>query len=216
VHGEKYDYSEVLYITNKDKVNIICPKHGSFWQQAASHVSNGRGCRGCDNERKSQRAYNKYQFIEQSILKHGDVYNYSKVDYINAHKKVEIVCLEHGSFLQTPNSHINGCGCPSCGKYKNGTVTKDSPAANDICYLYTIKLTGNGEEFYKIGISKDYIRRFHIISLSGYNIDIINISIDTRYNCYMVEQKLLNKYKSKGRRYTPDNKFKGWTECYTI
>lgn len=30
IHGNKYNYSKVEYKTNKDKVCIICPKHGEF------------------------------------------------------------------------------------------------------------------------------------------------------------------------------------------
>jgi hypothetical protein len=30
VHGDKYDYSKVIYIKNIEKVCIICPIHGEF------------------------------------------------------------------------------------------------------------------------------------------------------------------------------------------
>ena len=33
IHGDKYDYSKVEYgKNNKEKVCIICPEHGEFWQ----------------------------------------------------------------------------------------------------------------------------------------------------------------------------------------
>ena len=32
VHNDKYDYSKVNYIGCFDKVCIICPEHGEFWQ----------------------------------------------------------------------------------------------------------------------------------------------------------------------------------------
>lgn len=41
-------------------------------------------------------------------------YDYSNVDYINNHTKVRIICPKHGEFLQTPNSHLSGKGCPKC------------------------------------------------------------------------------------------------------
>ncbi len=41
-------------------------------------------------------------------------YNYSKINYINSHTKIEIICSDHGSFWQTPINHVNGSGCPSC------------------------------------------------------------------------------------------------------
>ena len=46
IHGDKYDYSKVEYKTNKDKICIICPIHGEFWQRPKSHL-NGHGCNKC-------------------------------------------------------------------------------------------------------------------------------------------------------------------------
>ena len=46
VHGEKYDYSKAEYKGNKEKICIICPEHGEFWQQASSHLK-GAGCPKC-------------------------------------------------------------------------------------------------------------------------------------------------------------------------
>ncbi len=48
-HGNKYDYSKVIYKTNHDKVEIICKEHGSFWQTPNNHTNiNGEtGCPGC-------------------------------------------------------------------------------------------------------------------------------------------------------------------------
>lgn len=46
VHGDKYDYSKANYTRMKDKVCIICPTHGEFWQKAYFHLA-GKGCRYC-------------------------------------------------------------------------------------------------------------------------------------------------------------------------
>ena len=48
----------------------------------------------------------------------GDKYDYSKVDYINAHTKVCIICPEHGEFLISPSNHIRERGCPKCKSRK--------------------------------------------------------------------------------------------------
>ena len=45
----------------------------------------------------------------------NNLYDYSKVNYINAREKVCIICKIHGDFLQSPNDHLNGCGCQKCG-----------------------------------------------------------------------------------------------------
>ena len=55
------------------------------------------------------------EFIENAKEIHGDKYDYSKVNYINAHAKVCIICPEHGEFWQTPIKHVNSKnGCPYC------------------------------------------------------------------------------------------------------
>ena len=54
------------------------------------------------------------EFIAKAKLIHGDKYDYSKVEYIGALKKVCIICPDHGEFLQTPNNHTQGQGCPKC------------------------------------------------------------------------------------------------------
>lgn len=46
VHENKYDYSNVKYVKAIEKVEIICPIHGSFLQTPIAHLV-GRGCRQC-------------------------------------------------------------------------------------------------------------------------------------------------------------------------
>lgn len=48
VHGNKYDYSKSIYIHNSKKVNIICPIHNEFKQEANSHLR-GCGCPECSS-----------------------------------------------------------------------------------------------------------------------------------------------------------------------
>jgi hypothetical protein len=43
------------------------------------------------------------------------LYDYSKVEYKSAREKIIISCKTHDNFLQTPNDHLNGCGCQKCG-----------------------------------------------------------------------------------------------------
>ena len=52
IHGDKYDYSKVVYHKTHEKVCIICPIHGEFWQTPHDHLSslrNGCGCPKCSN-----------------------------------------------------------------------------------------------------------------------------------------------------------------------
>jgi flavoprotein len=117
VHGSKYNYSKVEYIKAIEKVEIICPEHGSFTQRADGHLS-GRGCSKCSGNYTPTTE----EWIIKAIKVHGNRYNYTKVEYINSRKKVEIICPEHGLFTQKASSHLNGCGCSKCsGKYTPNT-----------------------------------------------------------------------------------------------
>lgn len=55
-------------------------------------------------------------FIERSKKTHGDRYDYSKSVYVNKRTKIKITCPIHGDFLQCPQNHMKGQGCPECGK----------------------------------------------------------------------------------------------------
>lgn len=46
IHGNRYDYSKVNYTGAKNKITIVCTKHGEFKQAAGSH-SQGQGCPKC-------------------------------------------------------------------------------------------------------------------------------------------------------------------------
>ena len=64
------------------------------------------------------------EFIRKALRVHGDEdkYDYSKSKYINAKTKTTIICSIHGDFLQTPNDHLSGYGCPKCaGNIKSNT-----------------------------------------------------------------------------------------------
>lgn len=51
VHGDKYDYSKVVYANTKTNVTIICPIHGEFEQTPMKHLE-GHGCHTCSQTRR--------------------------------------------------------------------------------------------------------------------------------------------------------------------
>ena len=109
IHKNKYDYSRVEYLKAHTKVCIICPEHGEFWQTPNSHLK-GSGCPKCGKTNKLTLE----EFIKKSRDVHGNKYDYSKVEYVNAKTKVCIICPEHGEFWQLPYIHLQGHGCPKC------------------------------------------------------------------------------------------------------
>jgi very-short-patch-repair endonuclease len=54
VHGHKFDYSQVAYVNNSTKVNIICPAHGSFWIRPYHLTSHKQGCVSCNTPLSSK------------------------------------------------------------------------------------------------------------------------------------------------------------------
>lgn len=114
-HGNKYDYSKVVYNGVDTNVCIICKEHGEFYQTPYRHLRNSIGCPKCSNNVKLSTE----EFIKRAKERHGNTYDYSKVVYIDSTKRVRIICPIHGEFLAIPANHLQGCGCPKCvGKNK--------------------------------------------------------------------------------------------------
>ena len=109
IYNNKYDYSKVEYKAAKTKASIICPDHGEFLQTTDGHL-NGAGCPKCSGVHR----YNTIEWIEEAKKVHGEKYDYSKVEYIKNNSKINIICKEHGEFLQTPANHIKGKSCAKC------------------------------------------------------------------------------------------------------
>jgi hypothetical protein len=67
------------------------------------------------------------EFINRANISHNNKYNYDKSIFKNIRTKVTITCPIHGDFEQTPKNHMNGQGCPECGKkqaqQRNGEYT---------------------------------------------------------------------------------------------
>jgi len=123
IHGNKYNYDKVIYKKSNIKVTIHCPidGHGDFEMRPSSHLGSKQGCPICGDMSKSTE-----EFIKDSQQVHGNLYDYSKVNYINSKTKVTIICLipGHGEFDQLPTNHIskaNENGCPKCAPNKKSS-----------------------------------------------------------------------------------------------
>lgn len=71
----------------------------------------------------AKQASNTQEFITKAVKIHENKYDYSKVDYVNCHTLVTIICTNHGEFQQTPMKHLSGQGCPKC--YGKNKTTED-------------------------------------------------------------------------------------------
>jgi len=126
IHGDKYNYSLVEYVNVNTVVKIICCEHGAFEIRAGvllnPNIKNScPECKKTDHLNRVRIHTNKKtteQFIEDAQKVHGDRYEYALVKYELGNTPVIIGCPIHGKFEQRPNNHLNGQGCPFCGKYK--------------------------------------------------------------------------------------------------
>lgn len=146
IHNNKYQYTNTKYIHSDIKVSIICPIHGKFEQNPGSHLT-GRGCNKCAIEfSKKNKSLSNEQFILKANKIHDNKYNYSKINYINNHTKITIICPIHGDFKQHPGNHLLGSICPKCRiitiKSKLSTCTNNKNLLNlypEICKEWSNK-----------------------------------------------------------------------------
>ena len=118
-HQHKYDYSLVDYAAGPAKIKIRCPAHGVFEQTARKHRA-GVGCPACRllNLRRASkaRAVTTTDFRTRAQAVHGDQYDYSETVCEAVYYHVQIRCRVHGVFAQRAKSHLQGVGCPQCGR----------------------------------------------------------------------------------------------------
>jgi hypothetical protein len=77
---------------------------------------NPKQCWECTKKDKIPESGEK--FLKKASKVHGDFYNYDSVVFKGDRVKVVIHCPLHGEFEQTPNSHVSGQGCRTCGRLK--------------------------------------------------------------------------------------------------
>lgn len=66
-HNFKYNYSKIIYENSKSEIEIICPKHGSFFIQANRHLR-GKSCKEC-NPNKSTISGKEIEWINSLNIK---------------------------------------------------------------------------------------------------------------------------------------------------
>lgn len=216
IHSNRYDYSKTNYTGNTTDIEILCEKHGIFKQIPTVHLSGG-GCPKCGNCAKSKNmTKTQEQFILEAKRKHGNKYDYSLIEYLGSHIKIEILCPFHKVYTQIPADHIRGAGCPICGNethWKREDYIKK--AKGRVCIFYTIRCFNEDEEFYKIGITMRRVKeRYSPVKHMPYNFEIIKEVKGGAEFIWNLE--LEEKRKLKCLHYIPKIYFGGSkTECFT-
>ena len=146
IHGDLYDYSLVEYKNITSKIKIIDPEYGIFEQKPVDHLlGKGNIKRGLVNG-ASKLKLTTEEFIEKARKIHGDLYDYSKVNYNKINQEVIIIDPIYGEFLQKPSNHLAGHGCKKrfydkiqkiTSSYKNNFIEKSKLVHGDF-YDYSL------------------------------------------------------------------------------
>jgi hypothetical protein len=150
--NDNYDYSEVNYISNRDKI-IIIDQYNIKHLITPSNILKGTNLNITNSLDKNLYLKNKFQEI------HKNKYDYSKINYVNNETLVEIICPEHGVFEQTPNTHTSGSGCPKCGIIRNG----DSKRKNINDFIKESNVSHNNKYDYSLVKYKNSTTKVKII-----------------------------------------------------
>lgn len=121
--GYRFDYSKAVYLTSQHKLEIICNKHGSFWQAPCDHLrkKTKHACLECSNE-SFRCSYSN--FVARANIKHNNFYEYPQSNIEKLHDFTSIVCPIHGVFEQIAYSHLAGFGCNDCANEDNRKDTE--------------------------------------------------------------------------------------------
>lgn len=131
IHGGRYIYDKTKYVKRNQKVIITCPRHGDFEQIPGNHLY-GYGCPVCAGVNKLTPEI----FRVKAKTVHGDKYDYSLVTGdISSHRKVTIICPEHGAFQQMPTGHLSGKGCLKCAPKKRAKTNVERYGVRNVMSL---------------------------------------------------------------------------------
>lgn len=182
IHKNKYNYSKSVYFNRDTSLIIICNKHGEFIQKPRVHIQDRCGCPKCD----PTSVLGNEVFIEKSILRHLDRYDYSLVEYTKNNEKVKIICKEHGEFIQQAAAHLKGQGCPSCytGNKKSNTkefIEKSVVLHNELYDYSLVEYKTKKEKVKIICLDHGVFEQKVSVHLSGHGCPICRNSKLERY-----------------------------------
>ena len=105
IHGNKYDYSKVKYISSQTKLCIICPIHGEFWQLPYNHIK-GSGCPKCksshlEREIRTFLEENNVEYEEQKTFEWLKFKKQQYLDFYLPQYKAAIECQGEHHFQKS-------------------------------------------------------------------------------------------------------------------
>lgn len=120
MYGKDLDLTLTEYVNSQTKVKVRCTIHDIVFEGKPNNLGMGKtGCPICKTAKKKAANPNtltQEEFVAKCREVHGNKYDYSKAVYESAHRKVTIICPEHGEFKQVARSHHKGMGCRPCSR----------------------------------------------------------------------------------------------------
>lgn len=108
VHGDEFDYSNVVYINTNTPVEVRCKKHNFIFTPTPKNHKNGAKCTICGREAQMQKARKSNEQFEKDIIeKYGDIYDFSLVEYINTKTPVKLIHKEFGLVEVRPDTLLS-------------------------------------------------------------------------------------------------------------
>lgn len=135
IHNNYYDYKHVKYENYKSRIEIICPKHGSFFQNARTHFR-GHGCPSCNLSKgeiyiesyllKNNIKFDKQKKFENCFFKYKLPFDFYLPEYN--------ICIEYDGY-----QHFNPVNFFGGMKKFNEQKLRDT-IKNNFCLENDIKL----------------------------------------------------------------------------
>ena len=113
VHGDTYEYLELVRESKYVFLRIVCPVHGEFKQTVSNHVSGAKGCLLCGG-----KAQHTLETVKASTAKYMFNYEYLELVRGGNSPKLRMICKLHGEFQMDLYNHLAGKGCERCGELR--------------------------------------------------------------------------------------------------
>ncbi len=118
VHGDRYNYSRVDFVSFSESVEIVCETHGSFYQTPTVHIK-GHGCKACAVETTGELKRKSLEDAAPWVFSDPEVTPILST-YLKATSPMSFVCNRHGEFSRMLNSYKTGYSiCKECNVEKD-------------------------------------------------------------------------------------------------
>ena len=200
------DFSNIVFSGFNSFLEIECRKHGKT-RVVARQVLGGRGCVGCKHEA---------EFMYEAAKKFKNKYDLSKVKLRYKEDHIQIGCKVHGFVTQQGSSFLR-VGCKECAPKSFGASKKKyteicSDRHNSKSNLYILRCFGDGEEFYKIGISAAGVKVRFTRTRIPYKYEVVRLIKGLASEIWELEKQAHRALKK--HKYYPMVHFAGHTECF--